>query len=112
MKNAAFSKKSSFRTIYLTWLFLVRNYIHKFYYNNDHLITFETYLRPFSTIAVKLQLVMPKTNKKDKIEKFTRQLLKVVIFLKVVISDICFCFWHKLFYTINKYKKREFFGIY
>jgi len=43
---------------------------------------------PFSTIAVKLRLVMPKTNKKDKIEN-QKNLLVNFIFLKIVVSNIC-----------------------
>jgi len=42
---------------------------------------------PFSTIAVKLRLVMSKTNKKDKIRD-QKNLLANFIFLKVVVNDI------------------------
>jgi len=44
---------------------------------------------PFSTIAIKSRLVMPKTNKKDKIGD-QKNLLANFIFLKVVVSNICF----------------------
>jgi len=53
----------------------VRDYIHEFYYNNDYSTIAKTYLKhAFSMIAVKLRLLMSKTNKKkNKIgEKFTR----------------------------------------
>jgi len=40
---------------------------------------------PFSMIAVELRLIMPKTNKKDKIED-QKNLLANLIFLKVVVS--------------------------
>jgi len=42
---------------------------------------------PFSTIAVKLRLIMSKTNKKDKIGD-QKNLLTNFIFLKVVVSNI------------------------
>jgi len=46
---------------------------------------------PSSTIAVKLRLVMPKTNKKDKIGD-QNNLLANFIFLKVVVNNICDAF--------------------
>jgi len=42
---------------------------------------------PFSTIAVKLRLVMSKTNKKDKIGD-QKNLLANFIFLKVVVNNL------------------------
>jgi len=51
---------------------------------------------PFSTIAVKLRLVMPKTNKKDKTGN-QKNFLVNLIFLKVVNNILLF----KLFYNIN-----------
>jgi len=42
---------------------------------------------PFSTIAVKLQLVMSKTNKKDKIEN-QKNLFANFIFLEVVVTCV------------------------
>jgi len=53
---------------------------------------------PFSTIAVKLQLIIPKTNKKDKIED-QKNLFANFIFLKVV-NNVRVCFWRKRFYII------------
>jgi len=41
---------------------------------------------PFFTIAVKLQLVIPKINKKDKMQD-QKNLLANFIFLKVVVID-------------------------
>jgi len=41
----------------------------------------------FSTITVKLRLVMPKTNKKDKIED-QKNFFANFIFFKVVVSNI------------------------
>jgi len=50
---------------------------------------------PFFMIAMKLRLVMPKTNKKDKIG-YQKNLLVNFIFLKVVVSNIrdAFCANH------------------
>jgi len=68
-------------------VFLV-SYIYKFCYNNDYLITTKTYLRhAFFTIAVKLRLVLSKTNKKDKIGD-QKNVFANFIFLNVVISNI------------------------
>jgi len=41
---------------------------------------------PFSTIAVKLRLVMPKTDKNDKIED-PKNLFANFIFLKIIVSN-------------------------
>jgi len=63
-------------------LFLIRDYIHKFCYNNDYSTTAKTYLT-FSTIA-KIAIGCQKLTKKDKIED-QKNLLANFIFLKVVV---------------------------
>jgi len=81
--------RKALRTIYLTWpVFLVRDYIHKFCCNNDQSTTAKTYPRHviFYSIAVKLRLVMPKINKKQKGNQ--KNLLANFIFLKVVASNV------------------------
>jgi len=54
---------------------------------------------PNSTISVKLRLIMPKTNKKDKIED-QKNLLANFIFLKVIVNNI-YNASGALFYIVN-----------
>jgi len=61
--------KSAFKIHLNTLGILVRKYFHKFCFNNDYLTTAKISLKMPNSIAVcgKLRLLMPKTNKKDKI---------------------------------------------